>query len=76
MEPDAVLTPKFLDLLDKVFDCIRIFQSRGQIVSLDAIAVMMEREHGVNDRDLIEAATKELEAQRKITTAPLYWQSK
>jgi len=26
----------------------------------------MEREHGVKDRDLIEAATKELEAQEKL----------
>jgi hypothetical protein len=76
MEPDSILTPDFLDLLEKVLDCIQTFQSRGQIVSLDSIAVMMEREHGFKDRGLIEAATKELEAQGKITTALLYWQPK
>jgi hypothetical protein len=76
MKPDSILTPEFSDLLDKVLDCIKTFQSRGQVVTLDAIAVMMDREHGVQDRALIEDATKELEAQGKIATAPLYWQPK
>lgn len=67
------LTPK---LLDQVFECIRTFQSRGQVVALDSIAVYMEREHGISDRDLIEAATKDLEAKGRIVSAPLYWQPK
>lgn len=62
------------ELLDQVFECIRIFQDRGQVVALDSIAVYMEREHGVSDRKLIEAATDELQAQARITAAPLYWQ--
>jgi hypothetical protein len=69
----AQLTP---ELLDQVFECIRIFQDRGQVVTLDSIAVMMEREYGANDRGLIEAATKELEAQNRTASAPLFWQPK
>jgi hypothetical protein len=76
MEPDAVLTPQFFDILEKVFNCIQALQSSGQVVALDSIAFMMERDHGVKDRDLIEAATKDLEAQRRIISAPLYWQAK
>jgi hypothetical protein len=64
------------ELLDQVFDCIRIFQDRGQIVALDSIAVYMEREHGVDDRKLIEAATDELQVQQRIASAPLFWQHK
>jgi hypothetical protein len=62
------------ELLDQVFRCIQVFQNRGQIVALDSIAVYMEREHGIKDRRLIEAATDELLAQERITAAPLYWQ--
>jgi hypothetical protein len=69
----AEVTP---ELLDQVFECIRIFQDRGQIVALDSIAVYMDREHGVDDRKLIEAATDELQAQQRITSAPLFWQHK
>jgi hypothetical protein len=64
----AKLTPK---LLNEVFECIRTLQSRGQKVTLDAIEIMM-KEHGVSDRDLIEAATEELEAQERIAARPLF----
>lgn len=74
MEPDSVLTPEFSQILEEVLECIRTFQSRGQIVALDSIALCVERKRGATDRVLIEAATKELEAQGKISTAPLYWQ--
>ncbi len=74
MEPDSIIPPEFSKILDQVFECIETFKSRGQVVALDSIAVWMERKHGVKDRGLIEAATKELEAQGKITTVPLYWQ--
>ena len=66
-------TPQFLD---QVYECIRIFQNTGQVVTLDAIAVKMEHDHGVTDRQLIQSATEELEAQGRILTPPLLWQTK
>ena len=66
-------TPQFLD---QVYECIRIFQNRGQVVSLDKIADKMEHDHGVTDRQLIQSATEELEAQGRILTPPLLWQTK
>ena len=69
-EPEE-LTP---ELLERVFECIRVFQEHGQVVTLDAIATRMERKRGVSDRQLIEAAAEELERQKRIATLPLYWQ--
>ena len=46
-----------------------------KFVTLDGIAIDMERDYGVSDRKLIQAATDELEKQNKIATLPLYWQT-